>query len=368
MLPPAPKDVGRLSQVFSSALSAIGGRAENQLRLPRANHSIVIVIDGLGYQNLIDAKGHSRFLNSHLSESIRCEFPSTTANSLAGLATGTRSSVHGVIGYSVYDRASNCIQNLLTGWGSAGDVDSFKKAKTISESTKDQAVRFISDSNYEHSGFTQLTMAGAEFLPAASIEERLEQALDLPNTPSLSYVYIPELDQLGHKFGIKSRQWLEKLEELDSFMSKFVARIPEGVGVLLTADHGVIDVPQVNQVLLDRIAGYSAAVSHTTGDPRCNFIYLNDPAGASEFRELLVQQFGSELYICNPLELKEAGWADWTASNLQSYVPDLVLIWKSVSVGYDSRFAKPSHLRMIGQHGGISDVETRVPLIRFGEF
>ena len=104
MLPAAPKDVGRLSDVFVSAAAAIGKGSENRLRLPKVSSAVVVLVDGLGYENLTAASGYARFLNSQKVEAMRCEFPSTTATSLTGLATGMRSGEHGIIGYSVFDR------------------------------------------------------------------------------------------------------------------------------------------------------------------------------------------------------------------------------------------------------------------------
>jgi hypothetical protein len=85
-------------------------------------------------------------------------------------------------------------------------------------------------------------------------------------------------------------------------------------------------------------------------------------------RSKLFENFGTDAIICTVAELKESGWADWTSEAAKTMAPDLVIIWQSKMVGYDRRFAKPSHLKMIGQHGAISDTETRIPLIRLGSY
>jgi predicted AlkP superfamily pyrophosphatase or phosphodiesterase len=368
MLPPAPKDVGRLSNVFSSALASISGEVDNSLRLPRVDHSLVILIDGLGYENLKSAKGYARFLNSVPAESIRCEFPSTTATSLAGLATGARSSQHGVLGYSVYDRASRKAMNLLNGWANRGEARKFMNMPSLSEVTSSPKVRVIGPSVYQDSGFTELTMTGAEYLPEDSISGRLARALRVPAEKSLTYLYIPELDQLAHRFGVASTDWLNELESIDGLLAKFTFDLPAAFGVLITADHGVLDVPSTAQVMLDDFDWYVNAVEHTAGDPRCNFVYLRGEASLDELRASLVRNFGSDAYICNASELKESGWADWTTPAASPLVPDLLIIWQAKMVGYDRRFAKPTHLKMVGQHGAISDVETRIPLIRLGSY
>jgi predicted AlkP superfamily pyrophosphatase or phosphodiesterase len=368
MLPPAPKDVGRLSDVFSSALASVIGSGPNVFRLARVNHAVVILVDGLGFENLAESKGYARFLGSKLDETIRCEFPSTTATSLTGLATGMRSNKHGVIGYSAYDRASAIPMNLLTGWDSPAEASKFKKVDTISESAQGLAIRVIGPRAYEGSGFTALTMPGAEYLAAEKIEDRFSALSRIGGGKNLTYLYVPELDQLAHRFGVESVQWLNALEELDQQISNFAKKTPANMGVLVTADHGIIDVPTESHVYLDEFDWFDQAIIHTAGDPRCNFLYLRENSDAIETKRKLFEAIGSMAYVCDPEELRLSGWADWSTPEFQNYIPDLLIIWHSRAVGYDRRSSQPQHLKMIGQHGSVSDRETRVPLIRLGAY
>lgn len=369
MLPPAPKDVGRLSDVLASALASVGADSQNFLQLPSVRHSLVIFVDGLGSENLQSAGGHARFLNSRPRTSLRCEFPSTTATSISGFATGKRSNEHGVIGYSVFNRSLAIGQNLLTGWKSRSDAAVFKKVECLAEKSNSIKVRVLGPSAYQDSGFTELTMANAEYTCADAIDDRFRFAEDLVRVQnSLTYLYVPELDQLAHKHGVKSSQWLDALESIDARIGNLVDQLPVGVGVLVTADHGVIDVSSRDQVLLDEFRWYSQMVLHTAGDPRCNFVYLNNLEDLQNLRSALEEEFGAVAYICSVEDLKISGWADWTSADLFEIVPDLVIIWRENLVGYDRRLSKPQHLKMIGQHGGISDAETRIPLIKLGSY
>lgn len=367
MLPAAPKDVGRLSDVLVSALASVGGPFENRLRLPKVKHSVIILVDGLGFENLREAAGFARFLNKELDNSIRCEFPSTTATSLAGLATGTRSGQHGLIGYSVYDREFAVQRNLLTGWASRASAAEFKSQPSLSENSFDVVVKAIGPAVYESSGFTELTMKGAEYIQAEKISERfssLERVLGGPGS-SVTYLYVPELDQAAHKFGVSSDQWLHLLEELDMIVNRFIAKLPPEIGVILTADHGVLDVSLENHIYLDDFAWYESQVENTAGDPRCNFVYLKDSLMVESFIESAQECFGSSAFICTNKELADAGWL---VDGRSKFAPDVYIIWNDVKVAYDRRFSKPQHFKMIGQHGGISDREMRIPMIKLGKY
>ena len=368
MLPSAPKDVGRLSTVLPSALASLGLDYENALRLPKVNHSVVIFVDGLGFENLANAGAHAKFLNRNLEKSIRCEFPSTTATSIAGFATGQRSNAHGLIGYTVYNRATSTPMNLLTGWDSSLEAAAFKRVPSISESA---GIRFgvVGPSIYENSGFTELTMKGAKYFSAETIADRFD-AINrlLLGERSFSYLYIPELDQLAHRLGVDSLSWLSTLEEVDSLIQKFMASLPKNVGVIVTADHGILDVHASNHVFLDELPWFSDAVARTGGDPRCNFIYLNQRSDYLQVKKALEEAVGQSAYVVEPRELSESGWAIWEDANNQNLVPDLVLIWAEESVGYDRRTASKNSMKMVGQHGAITDRETRIPLITLGGY
>ena len=355
--------------MFTSAIASVGAGGENRLRLPRVRHSVVILVDGLGHENLTENKGYARFLNSKLDSSLRCEFPSTTATSLTGLATGLRSGHHGVIGYSVYSRELGEQRNLLTGWSTRAEARDFKKVADLSTNSKEMTA-VIGPKQYAETGFTELTMSGASYLAAESLTERFDSALAISNqaTKSVTYLYVPELDQLAHRFGVVSTKWLEALEELDFEISRFASKLGADIGVLLTADHGVLDVAPENHVYLDDLQWYTDSVVSSAGDPRCNFIYLRNREDADVILKKLREEFGAYAYVCTHKELEAAGWVNTGTASIADYQPDVYLIWQKEFVGYDRRTAKPHHLKLIGQHGSITDRETRIPLVRFGAY
>jgi hypothetical protein len=49
-------------------------------------------------------------------------------------------------------------------------------------------------------------------------------------------------------------------------------------------------------------------------------------------------------------------------------MPDLFLIANGETALYHRDFAKPKSLKMIGQHGALSDDELLVPLLKFGAY
>lgn len=359
---------------MASAYASIGGSTPNNFGLRRSKNAVVILVDGLGAANLRFQPGHAPFLNSHLNKSstIECAFPSTTATSLTSLATGVAAAKHPVIGYQVFDRETRESVNLLTGWS-----ESFSPARQtsrpISKLATAEAKKFVfcGPAEYENSGFTKATMPEATYISAKTIEERFDAISKLlkSSASTISYLYVPELDQIAHAFGSQSQKWLNKLEELDALVKNFVSHIPTDTGVLLTADHGVIDVPYDSHLFLDDLE--LANLKFVGGDPRVRFLYFDveNTAQAIELaRVKLLNHLHDAAYVCTYAELVSAGWYVEASAEAMSLMPDLFVIAKSRVAFYHRKFAKQKSLLMIGQHGSISIDEIKVPLLRFGAF
>jgi hypothetical protein len=363
MLPALPVAFGNLKDVFRSASDSLAGKT-NPFGLPKVKNSLVIMVDGLGLQNLRKYPGHSTFLQKHINKTSKAysAFPSTTAASIVSLATGVSPSEHGFIGYKIYNRESTTSVNLLTGVDSK-DFQRYLRVRRISETTD---VIVVSRPEYQNSGFSSATFGAAKFVSAENMESRFDLALGELNTGSgkLIYLYIPELDQAAHRYGCNSRNWIELLELLDSLTKKLVSTANVNTGVLLTADHGVIDVPLENHIYLDECP-VLADVVDVGGDPRASFIYFETgidlDSRIGELNGWLAGQaeaFSIEDLVANGV---------YSADVLQhkSVLPDCVVLAGTNSVCYHRSFAKPTSLKMIGQHGGLSEAEITVPLLRF---
>lgn len=367
MLPAPPKTLGRLGDVLISALGAVQGQA-NLLSIPKKRSILVIMVDGLGYQNLQNAGGHAAFLNASSKEKISSFFPATTAVSIASFATATKPWDSGFLGYQIYNQREHRTLNLLTGWKYWAEGETFQILPTVAELARDAGIEFnvISQSAYENTGFTAATMRGGNYLGVNLITDRFTKAREIMNNgkSSVNYLYVPILDQIAHQFGVESKNWLDALEEFDSLVREFVANVPKECAVLLTADHGVVDVPHSAHIYIDEVFP-AELFNSVAGDTRGLFLYLKDKKDISSCRELLIENYSDSCYICTPEDLIAAGY--WKKSEkLEWFAPDLLLIAKKQVALYHRSFAKPKSLKMIGHHGAITDQELSIPLFRFG--
>jgi hypothetical protein len=368
MLPSVPKSFGRLSEAYLSAFLALNGKP-NPLSLPSKQSYAVILVDGLGVSNIKSAGAHAGFLNQKLSNSVSLfsGFPTTTATSLASLATGKANGEHAFIGYRVFDRESQRAINLLNDLGVDLPPNKYQDLETISEQAIaiDNTVITVGPGEYANSGFTKATMPAATYLAAQSIGDRFKVAArELSKAGTLLYLYVPELDQVAHRLGTQSRKWLETIEELDSELASFSRGLPSGAGALLTADHGVIDVDQSRHVYLEELESLEELVM-IGGDPRCGYLYFPNHTDLISKRAQLTTDLVGLADVVTVQDLVETGWLHALSTTASKVAPDLIILPKGDRVIYHRGFAKQKSLEMIGQHGGMNKAEWEVPLLVF---
>lgn len=348
--------------MLTSAIASTEKRP-NPLGFQPSSSVIVVMVDGLGLQNLLDFAGHAPFLiRSHKANpsSLRSECPSTTVLSLASVASGLRAGKHGLVGYTVIDSVEGTRVNLLSGWEQGqGNPAGWKTYETLAE-RHPGVVRVVAPSQYARSGFTALTLSGAVFNGVDEMSSRFEIARREAKSPGVTYLYLPELDQAGHKFGPKSSQWISVLEQIDSEIQTLVNA---GIPMILTADHGMVEANEQDHVYLEQLEALREVDFQTTGDTRFAALHMkvND---LSSTLEDLITELGERATVATWQDLIDAGWQIDGFSRAKR--PEIVVLAKGRTVLYDRRTAKPQSLRMLGHHGSYSDAETRVPLIRWG--
>lgn len=339
--------------------------------LPRAQSAVLVVIDGLGAITLRAHAGHARALTGGMAKRdlAHSVFPSTTAAALTSIVTGVWPGEHGLVGYRVLDPGRDVLVNQLSGWETDGiDPLTWQPVPTIFE----RAVALGHESfavglaAYARSGFTRATLRGAEFVAAATPAARVEAAYDLAlrHPGSLVYCYLPEVDKAGHKHGVDSPEWVAALEDVDAAMA---ARVPPGVGVAVTSDHGMVDVPVNRQLVLDE--EHLHGVRHIGGEPRMLHVYLEPDASS----DAVVARWRADLEgVADVFTRDEAitlgMFGPTVTDSASSRTGDLLAVARGAWAIYDGTAADQRGRGMVGQHGALTPEEQRVPLIRLGAF
>jgi hypothetical protein len=376
MLPAPKSDRLSLADVLPSCLAALSGN-ENRLRLPGASKAVVLLVDGLGSAALQARRGHARTLSSVMSSTswLDSGFPTTTASALATLTTGATPGQHGLVGYSVLDAARDRVVNQLSGWDDGMRPGEWQDVPTVFERAVERGYRagVVAPERYRESGFSAAVLRGAEFVAGATIDDRFQRARDWLSTGGggLLYVYVPELDATSHSSGWQSSKWTAWLETLDGALGEFVATLGRSEGLLVTADHGVIDVPESSHIFYDANPELLDGVRFVAGEPRCLQLYF-EPGLSPEQREALVGRWreseSSRSWVATREEAIAADWFGEVRDEVRPRIGDLIVAARKAVAYYDSAPESVRSRAMIGQHGSWSQDEVRVPLLRFGAF
>jgi hypothetical protein len=365
MLPAAKTSRFSLADVVPNCLEALRGRT-GRLGLPPVTHAVIVLADGLGLEALEAHRGHARTLSTRLGAdpAISAGFPTTTAAALATLTTGEAPGRHGMAGYRALDPARNEVVGQLTLEGL--DPATWQRVPTLFERAADVRSVAIASPRHAASAFTRAVLRGAEYRGAASVADRFAAArreLEQPG-PVLVYLYIADLDVAGHAHGIASERWVRALEELDAQVAALAAELGPRQGMLVTADHGMVDVPAEAQRIVtpELLAGVRAVA----GEPRCLQLHLARDADAEELAARWRGAEGGRAWIGTRAEAVAAGWFGEVDPQVLPRIGDVLVAARGRTAYYLDE--NDTARRMIGQHGSLTPGEQRIPLLRFGAF
>ncbi len=371
MLPALKSDALSLADVLASSLGAI--RSElNRLALPSVDNAVVVLIDGLGADMLKARSGHARTLGAALTSKsvIESGFPTTTVAALASLTTGVPPGQHGLVGYSVLNPELDQIVNQLSGWDDRVDPATWQLAPTLFETAAAEGFDpvVVASERYRHSGFTRAVLRGARYVSASSIDDRMRAAAAELKAPGrhLVYVYVPELDQAAHAHGTDSAEWIRALETTDGAVATLISGLGPRDGLLVTADHGLLDIPQHAHVLVD--GPLLDGVRFVAGEPRCLQLHVEPGTDVEQLAGRWREAEGGRAWIATRSEAIAAGWLGEVRPEVLPRIGDLIIAARKAVAYYDGRLENPPGRAMVGQHGSWSPAELRVPLLRFGAF
>ncbi len=367
-LPSARTHRFSLADVLPNCLDALAGR-RGALGLEPVTHAIVVLADGLGTSALAPRAGHARTLASRLpiDPAISSVFPTTTASALATLTTGTLPGRHGLVGYTALDPARDQVVNQLTGWDDHAMPSTWQRRPTLFEAAVEGGLRAVAvgPARYRESGFTGAVLRGAEYLSGRTMADRFSQAQSvLSGPPALVYIYIPELDAAAHSAGISSPRWIAALEELDAAVTSFLPALGRTHGLLVTADHGMVDVsPEEHRIVSAELL---RGVRHVAGEPRGLQLHLESGESPRAHADRWRESEGTRAWVATRDEAIDAGWLGDVDAEVAPRIGDVLVVARKRVAYYTDPDDRGRS--MVGQHGSLTLDEMTIPLLRFGRW
>lgn len=359
-----------ISDLFPSVLAAQGVDGEvNRLGLPAARRYVVQLIDALGWQLLHRHASEAPFLSSLLdgAEPLTTGVPSTTATSLAGLGTGLEPGRHGVVGYTMEIPGAGKLLNTLH-WDTGIAPREWQPYATAFEraAAAGIAMTSVSKTAFRGSGITVAGLRGGTYLDADSIGQRTARVADASAAAerSLVYVYEGDLDWTGHREGCDSAALRNQLAIIDASVARLRSELPPDAVLLITGDHGMVDVPFDARVDVDAEPALSIGVRLVGGDPRLRYLYTvpgatDDVAGT--WRERLTAR-GLDAVVLTRAEAVEAGWFGLVEDRVLPRIGD-VMVASLGSTAVECGRVFPNETKLVGWHGSLTRDEMLVPLL-----
>ena len=390
--PPLPRyGEASLAELAPSLLASLGARrVANPLGFEPADHVCLFVVDGLGWELLKEHRRLAPFLTPLVlrGRALTAGFPATTATSLATIATGRPPGEHGLTGYSMAAPGADGPMNLIS-WSSyrtdspidlRDDVvpEEIQPHPTLFELATDLGIEtaVVSKGDFRGSGLTRAALRGGRYVSVHSLtgEDGFPDAQAIHAVgramrrarPSLVYCYHPDLDAAGHRDGVRSRSWRSRLREVDWIAERLAAEMPEGGMLVITGDHGMVDLRrrEAQRIDLSDRPRLAAGVRFLAGEARARHVHVK--AGATEdvlaaWREML----GHAMWIVSGDEAVESGWfGPRIDSGVRSRIGDVVAAAFG-PIGIFQRKVDPFEAQVIGHHGSMTAEEQLVPLLLY---
>jgi hypothetical protein len=366
---------GSLADVLPSALAVLGvPDAPDPLglraALPGVRRIAVLLVDGFGYHLLPKAAPVAPTVADVLAgrlgslTMLTSGFPSTTPTSLVSLGTGVAPGAHGVLGFTVNVPGTNRVLNHVD-WTDDPDPRGWQPVPTQFARAAAAGVRVAvaSRPRFAGTGLTRSAYRGAPYRAAADLDELAEALLDgVSEAPALSYGYHPTLDRTGHVCGVDSAQWLAAAAEVDTLLARVVDGLPADAALLVTADHGQLDVPAGYRFDVDTDPRLSAGVAVVAGDPRARYLHTA-PGAAGDVIAAWRAVLGAAAWVAGRDEAVAAGWFGPVPEDHLARIGDVVVACHDRYAVLATQHEAPAVAALIGHHGSYTELEMAIPLI-----
>jgi hypothetical protein len=375
--PPLPRyGVRSLGELLPSLLSALGiAGLANSLTIRAASRVCLLLVDGLGWELLRENRASAPFLNSIAGEPLTAGFPATTAASLTSLATGLPPGEHGLVGYTLalpgYERAFNTLTWSLYGLGPRVDLreevvpEAFQPQPTLAERAAAAGIpiHYLGPAFHQGSGLSRALGRGQRFHTAESLEAIQEAALRrLDARPALVYGYHPRLDAAGHVQGVASQAWRDELIAVDHAARILAEQLPGDTVLVVTGDHGMLDLRPNERLDLADHPELSAGVTLLAGEARARYLRTAPGAAAdvlSAWRSIL----GGRMWVWTRDEAIATGiFGPRVSDQVRERIGDVVAAAYG-RVGIVQRDVDPAQARLNGHHGSLTAAEQLLPFL-----
>ncbi len=347
----------------------------NHEELGASTNTVLVVIDGLGYEYLMQ-HGKESVFNKHIKGKITSVFPATTASGITTFLTGVAPQQHAITGWFMYLKELGIVSKILPFMPRSGGLP-FSLTQVdpkIIFNLESIFDKISCDSYYviyegllrtDYTSVIGKRAKGIGYETLTDFLKKIKETITLSNNKKYIYAYWHEFDALCHRHGTKSAEVFSHFKQLEKNIRSFLESIKgTNTTVIITSDHGIINTEESRVIKLNEHPQFAVTLTlPLCGEPRVAYCYVR-PSRVNDFEKYVRETFkdicevhrGEELIKNNYFGLFEPH------TKLFDRIGDYVLIMKENYVIRDVVAGERMHYH-VGNHGGVSKEEMFVPLI-----
>lgn len=330
--------------------------------LAQAEAILLLVVDGLGAEQLARHIAHAPNLATFMGTPITTVVPSTTATALTSLTTGATPLEHGIIGYRM--AMDGVVMNTLR-WGSdRGDLRKACPPEKIQPIPPFAgiSVPVLSRRDLESSAFSHAHLRGSVPLGWRAMSSIVEQArILIADGEPFVYAYYDGIDKIAHERGF-GEFYLAELRAVDWLVGRLLESLPSGTVVALTADHGQVAVGPNVVGLTDDLLRH---IEYQSGEGRYRWLHCSR-GRTTEVLRMAEDAFGDRAWIRSRDQVVDEGWFGSPGTSAHTgealrRMGDVALV-PFADISFDDP-ADTGPFLLQCRHGSLTKEEMLVPLL-----
>jgi hypothetical protein len=353
-----------LTGIIPGCLLGTSGRRPHWFPQPLqdAERIVLLVIDGLGYEQLQRHAHIAPNLMSLVGGSITTIAPSTTASALTSLVTGASPAEHGIVGYRM--DMGDSIMNSLRWWSDTRDLRKVHPPASVQPIPPfvGMSIPVVSRAELEGSAFTEAHLRGSRPCGWRAASSIVAQCASLISSgEKFVYAYYDGVDKIAHERGFGAYYDAE-IAATDWLVGSLLNTLPSGTTLAITADHGQV---QVNDNVVHLSDDIKATLHHQSGEGR--FRWLHAKRGQeSELLQIATDSYSDIAWVASRDQVVEEAWlgparGGRIADQVKRRLGDVALVPFTATTFDDPLDSGPFSL--VCRHGSLTADEMFVPFL-----
>lgn len=323
-----------------------------------ADAVVLLVLDGLGWDQLQAHRELMPTVASMAGGPIHTVAPTTTATALTSITTGLTPAEHGLVGYRMV--LGGDIVNVLRWYSGDQAVRRSHPPRDVQpfEPFLGQTVPVVSIAELQGSAFSEAHLRGCVpvgWRAASSIA--VEARRQIAEGARFVYCYYGGVDKIAHERGF-GEYYEAELRAADRIVSDVLSALPTRTTLLVTADHGQVDVGDRVITLSDALLG---SITMQSGEGR--FRWLHAPRGAGrDVVDIARAEVGDVAWVVTKEQMLDEQWfGPVMAPPIRARLGDVALVARDEVSFHDPLDSGPFELMC--RHGSLTSAEVNVPLV-----